>query len=157
MCWLVRTSKDLGGRPPLASRCISLSWLFFHGGNAGSNPAGDANSFGPLTWLATFCASCGCLCRGETERQIPPKIDLQRLRERPRVLNEESRQLPLPRLCRWIFKRFGSAAWRSHADSPPGTLWLWLRIIAFIAIAAATNAAEAAFATTTAMAFSIIP
>jgi hypothetical protein len=33
MCWLLRTSKDLGGRPPLASRCISLSWLFFHGGN----------------------------------------------------------------------------------------------------------------------------
>src|ERR1700682_1889321 len=33
MCWLVPTSKDLGGRPPLASRCISLSWLFFHGGN----------------------------------------------------------------------------------------------------------------------------
>src|SRR5580693_9703604 len=26
-----RTSKDLGGRPPLASRCISLTWLFFHG------------------------------------------------------------------------------------------------------------------------------
>jgi hypothetical protein len=43
MCWLVRTSKDLGGRPPLASRCISLSWLFFHGGNTGSNPVGDAN------------------------------------------------------------------------------------------------------------------
>src|SRR6202030_956235 len=42
MCWLVRTSKDLGGRPPLASRCISLSWLFFHGGNTGSNPVGDA-------------------------------------------------------------------------------------------------------------------
>lgn len=32
MCWLVRTSKDLGGRTPLASRCISLSWLFFHDG-----------------------------------------------------------------------------------------------------------------------------
>src|SRR5271156_1569024 len=31
MCWLVGTSKDLGGRPPLASRCISLTWLFFHG------------------------------------------------------------------------------------------------------------------------------
>ncbi len=31
MCWRVRTSKDLGGRPPLASRCISLSGLFFHG------------------------------------------------------------------------------------------------------------------------------
>src|ERR1700719_2738405 len=44
MCWLVPTSKDLGGRPPLASRCISLSWLFFHGANAGSNPAGDAKS-----------------------------------------------------------------------------------------------------------------
>src|SRR5258708_24660658 len=38
----VLTSKDLGGRPPLASRCISLSWLFFHsddieGGSAGPN------------------------------------------------------------------------------------------------------------------------
>jgi chromate resistance exported protein len=42
---LVPTSKDLGGRPPLASRCISLSWWLFHGVNAGSNPAGDANSF----------------------------------------------------------------------------------------------------------------
>jgi hypothetical protein len=31
MSWLVRTSKDLGGRPPLASRCISLTWSFFHG------------------------------------------------------------------------------------------------------------------------------
>jgi hypothetical protein len=45
MSWLVRTGKDLGGRPPLASRCISLSWLFFHGGNTGSNPVGDANLF----------------------------------------------------------------------------------------------------------------
>src|ERR1700726_4265919 len=48
MCWLVWTSKDLGGRPPLASRCISLSWLFFHGGNTGSNPVGDAKSFQEL-------------------------------------------------------------------------------------------------------------
>jgi hypothetical protein len=37
---LVLTSKDLGGRPPLASCCISFSWLFFHGGNTGSNPVG---------------------------------------------------------------------------------------------------------------------
>src|ERR1700692_4183479 len=36
MCWLVWTSKVLGGRPPLASHCISLTWLFFHGGNTGS-------------------------------------------------------------------------------------------------------------------------
>src|SRR3984893_15074204 len=39
MCWLVRTSKDLGARPPLASRCISLSWLFFHGGNTVRTPS----------------------------------------------------------------------------------------------------------------------
>src|SRR5580658_3838361 len=46
MTWLVRTSKDLGGRPPLASRCISLSWLFFHGGNTGSNSGrGTPNLF----------------------------------------------------------------------------------------------------------------
>src|SRR5438874_12432327 len=49
MCWLVRTSKDLGGRPPLASRCISLWWLFFHGGNTGSNPVGDANKIDNLS------------------------------------------------------------------------------------------------------------
>jgi hypothetical protein len=36
-------------------------------------------------------------------------------------------------------------------------LGLWLLIIAFIAIAAATSTAEAAFATTTAIAFSLIP
>jgi hypothetical protein len=29
--------------PPLASRCILLSLLFFHGDNMGSNPVGDAN------------------------------------------------------------------------------------------------------------------
>jgi hypothetical protein len=50
MYWLVRTSKDLGGRPPLASRCISLSWLFFHGGNTGSNPVGDANKIKDLKY-----------------------------------------------------------------------------------------------------------
>jgi hypothetical protein len=54
MCWLVWTSKDLGGRPPLASRCISLSWLFFHGGNTGSNPVGDAKSFQELTGNGHF-------------------------------------------------------------------------------------------------------
>ncbi len=40
---LVRTSKDLQGRPPLVSRCIYFMGLFFHGGNTGSNPVGDAN------------------------------------------------------------------------------------------------------------------
>jgi len=29
--WLVRTSKDLGGRPLLQVVVFSLSWLFFHG------------------------------------------------------------------------------------------------------------------------------
>src|ERR1700691_1095321 len=48
MYWLVWTSKDLGGRPPLASRCISLSWLFFHGGNTGSNPVRDPNLINTL-------------------------------------------------------------------------------------------------------------
>src|ERR1700730_1969210 len=54
MCWLVRTSKDLGGRPPLASRCISLSWLFFHGVNTGSNPVGDAKSFQKFKSAGSF-------------------------------------------------------------------------------------------------------
>jgi hypothetical protein len=40
---LVRTSKDLQGRPPLVSRCIYFMGLFFHGGNTGSNLVGDAN------------------------------------------------------------------------------------------------------------------
>jgi len=42
---LVRTSKDLQGRPPLLSRWICLTVLLFHGGNTGSNPVGDANLF----------------------------------------------------------------------------------------------------------------
>ena len=54
MCWLVWTSKDLGGRPPLASRCISLSWLFFHGGNTGSNSVGDAKSFSTTSAIFIF-------------------------------------------------------------------------------------------------------
>jgi len=54
-CVLEEFGKDLGGRPPLASRCISLSWLFFHGGNTGSNPVGDANHF---PWSALGTLSC---------------------------------------------------------------------------------------------------
>jgi hypothetical protein len=65
MCWLVRTRKDLGGRPPLASRCISLSWLFFHGVNTGSNPVGDAKSFNKLQAVPL---SRGTVIRGRLRR-----------------------------------------------------------------------------------------
>jgi hypothetical protein len=63
MCWLVWTSKDLGGRPPLASRCISLSWLFFHGGNTGSNSVRDPNVINTLheIWRA-FPLFHGMVC-----------------------------------------------------------------------------------------------
>src|ERR1700730_2995078 len=63
MCWLVPTSKDLGGRPPLASRCISLSWLFFHGGNTGSHSVRDPNVINTLheIWRA-FPLFHGMVC-----------------------------------------------------------------------------------------------
>jgi hypothetical protein len=51
MIWLVQTTNDLQGRPPLVSRCIYLSELFFHGGNTGSNPVGDAKPFQALRLL----------------------------------------------------------------------------------------------------------
>jgi hypothetical protein len=38
-------------RPPLLSCCKVVSVLFFHGGNAGSNPAGDANKRKELAGL----------------------------------------------------------------------------------------------------------
>jgi hypothetical protein len=66
VCLPVWTSKDLGGRPPLASRCISLSWLFFHGGNTGSNPVGDAN---PLNNLQVSFSAL----RGSTVKAVSPQ------------------------------------------------------------------------------------
>jgi hypothetical protein len=38
MIRIVRTTKDLQGRPPLASLWFSFEMLFFHGGNTDSNP-----------------------------------------------------------------------------------------------------------------------
>src|ERR1700730_18573937 len=56
MCWLVRTSRDLGGRPPLASRCISLSWLFFHGGNTNGPGLACQMSLADLAFKVAFAA-----------------------------------------------------------------------------------------------------
>src|ERR1700688_4659822 len=69
MCWLLRTSKDLGGRPPLASRCISLSWLFFHGGDTDEK---DPSRISTLSAKNSLCRLCARFLKQQL-RRIPIK------------------------------------------------------------------------------------
>src|ERR1700726_2444021 len=82
MCWLVQTSKDLGGRPPLASRCISLSWLFFHGGNTNGPGLACQMSLADLAFKVAFAAIILYICRshvptdfGSNLTQVPIRND----------------------------------------------------------------------------------
>ena len=74
MCSLVRTSKDLGGRPPLASRCISLTWLFFHGGTVLVDERADGVHLS-YDRMASFLAPYGNRDALEVARNLDRKVE----------------------------------------------------------------------------------